>query len=439
MTYPEMYERFLGAVDVFNLDLVWVVSPGCFVDVTLYDRLLAVTFGPVVVLVALSANYRVVRRGRARKERDSTRSVREKHVSVFLLVTFLVYSTVSKVVFQTFACDELDDGTTYLRADHRQECTTEKHRIIEVFAGLMIAVYPVGIPLLYAALLCTSRCHITHSKRGEILRVRYFQVLWKPYRKTRYYYEVVEYVRRVALTGVVVFISPSSSAQIAVTFLLALFFFAAFELLNPYETWQYSWLSRLGHVVVLLSMYLALLLKASVAEEGGGIQEAFSAVLVTTNAAMIVAVVVECLSVYWYVGQSRATELPRRRVGVEKTVSIMDDAEEEEEYYLPSYSYEEDTAVSGEAVELLVYAGGQHFRPMVCVVVRRNISACFVVYTRLDLVRLLFLTDETEKGTTSILGALSVCGCKSYSPGASTGLGATVNRRLLYCYFQNVL
>lgn len=136
----------------------------------------------------------------------------------------------------------------------------------------------------------------------------------------------------------VVFISSNSTAQVAVTFLLALFFFAASQLLNPYETWQNSWLSRLGHVVVLLSMYLALLLEADVAEEGGGTQEAFSRVLVTTNASMIVAVVVECLSVDWYVGQSRATELPRRRVGVEKTVSIMDDAEEEKAYYLPSYS-----------------------------------------------------------------------------------------------------
>lgn len=195
VTYPELYEQYLGAVDVFNLDLVWVVSPGCFVDVTFYDRLLAVTLGPLVVLVALSANYRVVRRRRARRERDSTRRVRGKHVSVFLLMAFLVYSTVSKVVFQTFACDELDDGTAYLRADHRQECTTVKHRLFEVYAGLMIAVYPVGIPLLYAALLHMYRSHLTHSKRGDILRVPSFQDLWN--RKTRYYYEIVEYVRRV--------------------------------------------------------------------------------------------------------------------------------------------------------------------------------------------------------------------------------------------------
>lgn len=337
MTYPAMYERFVSAVDVFNLDLVLVVSPGCFVDVTFYHRLLAVTLGPLVVLVVLLANYAVTRHRHARREGGgSTRRIRDKHISAFLLVTFLIYSTVSTGVFQTFACDELDDGNSYLRADHSLECTTVTHRAFMVYAGLMIAVYPVGIPLLYAALLYTNRSHLTHPKREENDSVRSFQDLWEPYRKNRYYYEIVEYLRRVTLTGVVVFIFPNSAAQIATTFLLALFFFAVSEVLNPYETWQDSWLSRLGHAVVLLSMYFALLLKVDVVDDGGSSQELFSVVLVTTNVMMIVAVVMECLAVCWYVVRSRAAELPRRRIGIEKTVSIMEEVEEEKRCSSPS-------------------------------------------------------------------------------------------------------
>lgn len=88
--------------------------------------------------------------------------------------------------------------------------------------------------------------------------------------------QVVECIRRVTLTGVVVFVFPNdSAAQIASAVLLALFFMLTSEVLSPYETWSETWLSRIGHVVVVLSFYLALLLRVDVSEESGQSQEWF--------------------------------------------------------------------------------------------------------------------------------------------------------------------
>ncbi|CAN0518856.1 unnamed protein product, partial [Scytosiphon promiscuus] len=39
-----------------------------------------------------------------------------------LLVTFLVYSSVSSTVFRVFDCESLDDGKEYLRADYSTQC-----------------------------------------------------------------------------------------------------------------------------------------------------------------------------------------------------------------------------------------------------------------------------------------------------------------------------
>ena len=49
--------------------------------------------------------------------------IRRKHRTVFLLLTFLVFSSESSMVFQTLACETLDAEVEYLRADYRIQCT----------------------------------------------------------------------------------------------------------------------------------------------------------------------------------------------------------------------------------------------------------------------------------------------------------------------------
>lgn len=62
------------------------------------------------------ANTRFVGTRPRAKERASG-TVYDAHFSAVLWLTFLVYSTVSSTLFQTWACKQLDDGGDYLRAD----------------------------------------------------------------------------------------------------------------------------------------------------------------------------------------------------------------------------------------------------------------------------------------------------------------------------------
>lgn len=149
-------------------------------------------------------------------------------------MTFLVYSSVSSAVFQTFACETLDE-IEYLRADYRIRCTDAKHKAFQVYAGVMIIVYPLGIPLLYANLLFQRRAVLADAGADKAA-AQPIAGLWEPYRPERFYHEVVECVHRVMLTGVVVFIFPNDAAQIAITTLTAFFFFATFEVLSPYKS-----------------------------------------------------------------------------------------------------------------------------------------------------------------------------------------------------------
>ena len=293
VTYPEVYQSFLNAVDVVNFDISWMVSTGCFVNMDFHGKLLIVTLGPILAMLFLGGTYiYVVRRHGVREE--SLKIIQHKHVSMVLLVLFLVYSSASSTVFQMFDCEDLDDGNNYLRADYSIHCDGSRHRALMVYAGFMFFLYPLGIPAFFAYLLLQNR-HVLLDKTGRkhALNVRSISDLWEPYKPSRFYYEVIECVRRIVLTGIILVVDDDSATQIAVSLILAFAFTVLSEGLAPYESQTDAWVSRLGHAVVVSSMYYALLLKVHVSDESHTSQRAFEIVLIVIHVAMVLAVIGE--------------------------------------------------------------------------------------------------------------------------------------------------
>ncbi len=228
---------------------------------------------------------------------DSVREkIRNKHLSAVILLLFFVYSSVSSTVFQMFACDSLDDGNKYLRADYQILCTDEKHKSLQIYAGLLIALYPVGIPLLFAVLLYRHRDVLAVSRANKT-KAQSIASLWAPYRPNRFYSEVIECARRIMLTGVVVFIYPNDTAQIAITLLNSFLFFVVFEVLSPYKSASDTWVSRFGHILIFFTMFDVLLLRVDVSQESSESQKILAGVLVAGHVVMIVVVVAEAIGI----------------------------------------------------------------------------------------------------------------------------------------------
>lgn len=60
--YPEVYQRFLGGIDVLNFDLGWIPSAECIVDFYFHHRLIFCTLGPPVALTVLGGMYAMAMR-----------------------------------------------------------------------------------------------------------------------------------------------------------------------------------------------------------------------------------------------------------------------------------------------------------------------------------------------------------------------------------------
>lgn len=342
-------------------------------DGDFYIRLVVATLSPFVLVVLLATTYSIAcaKNMRFSSGQAGIAKIRQRHLTILLLAAFLIYSSVSTTVFETFDCDKLDDGVSYLRADYRLHCTSTKHRLFMAYAATMALVYPVGIPFCLGVWLfkhrhalmsmgdapdaasrtnreqtvqlaevpassafpdggCATEDNISggtnggHEGRFDLRggasslpgadaspELAPFADLWEPYKPDRYYWEIVEFSRRVLLTGVGVFIFPDSAAQVAVIVLLAGGYGIVFEVLAPYKRSSNTWLYRAGYIVVVLSMYLGLLLKIDLSDDNSNAQETFSVLLVVVHCMMLVAVFAEGVHVAretWLSTKERSAE-----------------------------------------------------------------------------------------------------------------------------------
>ena len=302
VTYPDIYQKFLDGLDVFNFDFSWILSAGCVMDIDFHDKLIVVTVTPILALAFLACTYMASYWKNCGNDEVLVK-IHNRHVSMVLLLTFLVYSNVSSVLFKAFSCEHLDDGKYYVRSDYSIQCDSSKHVGIQVYAGVMIVVYTIGIPVFYGWLLFRDMDVLKVPESDRVYyysRVVAISDLWQSYRPNVFYYEIVECLRRIILSSVVVFIYPNTSAQVAITLLLSFIFVMVYEVMRPYVSKWDTWMSRIGQIVVFVSMYLALLLKVDVSGERYESQKIFEGVLVFANSIMIVVVIAEAIATMLY-------------------------------------------------------------------------------------------------------------------------------------------
>ena len=292
--YPQQYEDFISTMAIVNVDVGFLLSNACIITTNFYNRLMLATVVPMVILFACACTFTIARRrGRGRDFSAAEDVLKQRHLSVVLFVVFFVYSSVSFTVFQTFACDSLDDGKAYLRADYSITCYTGTYTAYQTYAILMVFVYPIGIPAFFTWWLVRNRRELKRPERQSMSGLQSYRFLWAAYRPACYYYEVVECARRIVLTGAAVFVLPGTAEQVAIVLLLAVIFMFISESISPFQSKLDMWLYRWGNGIIMASMYVALLLKFDLAEEGSRSSSAIAVLLIGANVFLLLTVVIQ--------------------------------------------------------------------------------------------------------------------------------------------------
>lgn len=264
-TSDQTLEMFRISSTSFTLIRPWLDAPAMRCSLSSFDHyanLLLTTLGPIVFGALLcgctmSTAYFAARKLFAKLWRNT--------MSALLFEMYFIYPSVSQVIFETFWCEDFpgaDDfnlTTSALRADYTLSCDRsydERREFFEIYALAMICVYPVGIVLVYCYAVgsykevimkdCGSR-ETYKAKLGEV----WFLIM--PYKRSRYWFEVYELLRKLVQTSLIGFLKQSQDPEILaivsqnLTFTLVIFLL----IIRPYEAG-----SDFGFALVSLLMLL---------------------------------------------------------------------------------------------------------------------------------------------------------------------------------------
>ena len=218
-------------------------------------------------------------------------------MSAFLTLTYIVFASVSTVVFDTFNCMKIgDDPTKYLVRDQSIDCSSPSHRTFKYYASVMIFVYPLGIPGMYFVMLYIQRKKLRAKDRDFDPTIQKTGFLWENYERHMWWWEVAECGRRLSLSGVLVFVDQGSASQIIVALVIAFFTSGFYIHLRPFERESDDDLAIVTQVSLFFTLFAALLKKVQIDETENYNQVVFGMLLIIVNCMGVIMILLAAIA-----------------------------------------------------------------------------------------------------------------------------------------------
>ena len=161
LSWPSEFKELLNWLTVFNFDFVSVVPFECVVPYNFLAALCVRTLVPLAIVgLAVSLGRQALRRG--------NETAGYVLFNGGILLTFLIYPNVTQTVFKFFQVKHFDGNFgMYMMADYSVEADGDAYRFMTPYAAVMVAVWPIGVPLMISILLWRSRAPLLEVRRRE--------------------------------------------------------------------------------------------------------------------------------------------------------------------------------------------------------------------------------------------------------------------------------
>ena len=220
-----------------------------------------------------------------------------------LFVTFIFSPVAYSRAFLAFDCEQFDDGSSYLVADYRVDCSSSEYHDVRELAWVNILLYAVAVPACYAVLLQRASKQIVADEDASLAHALAF--LYRDFRPARgtIFYELVEVEKKVVLSGVMVLFHRGQMLQLIVAIVLALAFLFLQAEVKPYRSSQDNFLATCSSLALVLLFLGAIVYKVDViSDELGDALSDHIRRLLFMNTAITTAVMVGILLICFLLG-----------------------------------------------------------------------------------------------------------------------------------------
>jgi len=150
---------------------------------------------------------------------------------LFLLV-FVMYPGFTNKIFEGFMCRNLGD-ISLMDVDYTMECYTTSWYITASICGVLVALWPIGIPVLLFVAMYRARNKI---KAGDEDTLKFWDFALGDYNLDHWYWEVVELIRKMVMTGLIGLLGRGSIFQVFCATVISFLFFAASLHAKPFDS-----------------------------------------------------------------------------------------------------------------------------------------------------------------------------------------------------------
>lgn len=176
--------------------------------------------------------------------------------SDYFLALFLVYPKVSQTLFRHFDCRVLAPGFEVLNTHYTYACAGGDWTMVAILAFFMILLVPIGIPVISWYLMA-----IKYEKEMKLFKkggqskaqaIAAFRVNWDflsdDYIPEAYYFECLDLLRKMILTGAMLFVAPGTVFQVFFSALISYSYVLLHIKAWPYKHQQSNQLKALAEI-----------------------------------------------------------------------------------------------------------------------------------------------------------------------------------------------
>lgn len=244
--WPQLFKQIADWLDFLQFNVANIlIKPSCFdpkFELTPYKTFILGSVFPYFVImctvlaiaaVRLQAKVSKTRNPEHVHDINSRMRRHQSNILTFMVfILFVTYTSTCNVIFDLYGptCDtfSLDENSvrniSILRSDYSVSCNTFRHHRYQT-ASYCSSVYVVALPAVLCYLLWKNsrRCHATEeTETGK--PTKWLRFLHENYKVNFWYWEIVELIRKVSQTFIIVLFGWNSYFSITVTLTLAVIF-----------------------------------------------------------------------------------------------------------------------------------------------------------------------------------------------------------------------
>jgi predicted outer membrane repeat protein len=186
----------------------------------------------------------------------------KKALPVLPTVLFLAYPGFSAFFFDVLKCRDID-GRFYLVADLSIKCVGADYNRLRVFAIVCVAFWSCGLPVIFVSLLWPERSNLLRGHRPVGFRGN-LQDFYAPYKPQFWFFEAVEYTKKLLLIGIVPAINGTLVGAV-ISLVITGAYLLLLAILSPYAHKSDNILAVCSNALLSMVILISVLLKMDAA------------------------------------------------------------------------------------------------------------------------------------------------------------------------------